>query len=381
MSSPLPRRAHQALVRKLAETRRRAPGGDVFTGHHNTNVILPLGLPLALLLGVGVKVFGVRGKFRTPVETVEVVPRLWRRESEVLRAVSRSLAQVPRCLADFDDWSLHTYLAGEPLSGVLEPGEPVGEDRMRALADFFARVASVPIDRLPELPESYWPAEGCSRQFLGWLAKFADDKVHRVNEERFGELFRELGVPDDAIGQFMEHIPDDALTDRPFTLLHTDVHRGNVVVAKALGGREQLCVIDWELALYGDPLHDLATHLVRMNYDDAERRHMTDLWARAMRDAGHERMTCGMETDLSHYLDFEYVQSVFPDVMRAALALGPAPADGDFAVAAGRVLRAMERAWKPLHLDGKGPDPATILKALRVWHERDLAGQRPWCDA
>ncbi|MEV3856153.1 aminoglycoside phosphotransferase family protein [Streptomyces sp. NPDC050095] len=369
MSSPLRHRAHQALIRRLAETRRRAPNGEVVTGHHNTNVILPLGIPLALLLGVGVKVFGVRGKFRTPVETVEVVPRLWRRESEVLRAVSRSLSQVPRCLAEFEEWSLHTYLAGEPLS-TAAPSAPVGEERLRALAEFFARLASVPIEGLPELPETYWPEHGRSRQFLSWLAEFADDKVHRVNEGRFGDLFRAVGVPDDAIPAFMGRVPA-GLTDRPYAVLHTDVHRGNVVVAKAPGGREQLCVIDWELACYGDPLHDLATHLVRMNYDDAERRSMTDFWAEAMCAAGHEKMTRGLDTDLCHYLDFEYVQSIFPDVMRAALSLGEEPTDADFSVAAGRVYRAMERAWKPLCLDGDGPDQAVALKALYVWHEQD----------
>ncbi|MGY0024946.1 phosphotransferase [Streptomyces sp. cg35] len=367
MSSPLHRRALQALIRRLAEARRRAEGGEVVTGHHNINVIVPLGFPLAVLLGVGLWAFGVRGKFRTPVKTVEVVPRLWRRESDVLRAVTGWVPQVPRCLADFGEWSLHSYVVGEPLSAV-RPDGPVGEERLKALAGFFARLASVPVEALPELPESFWPERGSSRQFLGWLAKFADDKVHRVNEERFGDLFRAVGVPDDAIESFMERLTD-GLTDRPFALLHTDIHRGNVLVAPAPDGLERLCVIDWELASYGDPLHDLATHLVRMDYDDAERRAMIDFWAGAMRDAGLEKMTRGMETDLSHYLDFEYVQSVFPDVMRAALALGETPTESDFAAAGRRVCRAMERAWKPLSLEGEGPDPAAAVEALRRWHE------------
>ncbi|MFE1953404.1 phosphotransferase family protein [Streptomyces sp. NPDC059524] len=375
MSSPLPRRAHQALIRKLAEARRRAPGGDVVTGYHNTNLVLPLGVPLALLLGVGVRALGVRGKFRVPVRTVEVVPRLWHREADVLRAVGATVGEVPRCLADFGEWSLHSYLTGEPLSELVPEG-PVGEDRLRHFAGFFARLASVPVERMPSPPEAYWPQPGDSRQFLGWLAKFADDKVHRVNEQRFGGLFRAVGVPDDAIERFMTRLPD-RLTDRPYAVLHTDVHRGNVVVGRAPGGRERLCVIDWELALYGDPLHDLATHLVRMDYDDAERRRMTDLWAQAMRANGHEAMTAGMDTDLAHYVDFEYVQSVFPDVMRAAIGLGETPSDAEFAAAADRVLRAMERAWKPLDLGaGKPLDRARADEALRAWH-REQHGRRP----
>lgn len=64
MSSPLHRRAFHSLVRRLAEARRRSPDGEVVSGHHNTNLILPLGRPLAFLLGESSG--HVLAKFRTP---------------------------------------------------------------------------------------------------------------------------------------------------------------------------------------------------------------------------------------------------------------------------------------------------------------------------
>ncbi|MEV7346063.1 aminoglycoside phosphotransferase family protein [Streptomyces sp. NPDC093544] len=368
MSSPLPRRAHQALVRRLAEARRRSPDGEVVTGHHNSNHIVSLGLPLAFLLGLGMDSGRVRAKFRTPFKTVEVVPRIWRRESEVLRVVSERLGEVPRCLADFGEWSLHAYVAGRALAEVIPEG-PIGSRRLAALAEFFARLAAVPVSGLPARP-SDWPVDEDSWGFLRWLARFTEQRVHQVNRPRFGGLFDAVGIPRDAVDRFMRSATE--LTPRPFALLHTDVHRANVLVTPGAEG-ERLAVIDWELALYGDPLHDLATHLVRMDYDKTEQELMVRMWADAMRRAGHTEMTTDMDRDLPVYLGFEYVQSVFPDVIRAALALPDCPGEPEFARAATWVCRSMRRAREPLALVDEPLDERAAGEALRQWHSADRA--------
>lgn len=54
------------------------------------------------------------------------------------------------------------------------------------------------------------------------------------------------------------------MVSRPFSLLHTDLHRDNVIFS--YHGDPPLICVDWELATYGDPVHDLATHLVRTAY-------------------------------------------------------------------------------------------------------------------
>ncbi|MFJ8938506.1 phosphotransferase family protein [Streptomyces sp. NPDC102365] len=352
----------------FAEARRSGRDGLVVSGHHNTNRITHLRQPLAFLLGA--ESGKVLAKFRTPLPTVEVVPRIWRRESEVLRAVTGHVGEVPRCLADFDTWSLHGYLDGRALADE-NPAGRLGDARLLELAEFFARLAGVPADELPPLPAD-WPDEGDSQGFLVWLAGFAERQVHQPNRSRFGLLFNAVGVPVDAVDRFMTAAP--RLTDRPFCLLHTDVHRANVVVVSGPGGGH-LSVIDWELALYGDPLHDLATHLVRMNYDKSEHDLMTRLWTEAMRRAGHEDMTDGMDVDLPVYLGFEYAQSVFPDVMRAALSLPAHPGEQDLTEAAGQVSRALRRAREPLGLTAKMPDVRDVSEALREWHAADRAAR------
>lgn len=372
MSHPLPRRAHQSLVRYLAEARRHRPVGTVVSGHHNTNRIAAVGQPLAFLLGL--RSGRDLAKFRTPLPTVEVVPRIWPREGDVLRAVGRHVGGVPRCLADFGEWSLHTYLAGFALVDEVPHG-PVGSERLAALADFFARLADVRSHDLPPLPAD-WPDDGDSRGFLSWLHRFTDVEVHQANRPRFGELFDAVGVTREVVERFMTSVPE--LSPRPFALVHTDVHRANVLVVEDPEGA-RLAIIDWELALYGDALHDLATHLVRMGYDKAEHELMVRMWRDAMCRADHADMTVGLDHDLAVYLRFEYAQSVFPDIMRAALALPEGPAEEDLAQAAEQIRRALHRAREPLALVDV-PDERHTVDALRRWQAADVARMRREAD-
>jgi aminoglycoside phosphotransferase (APT) family kinase protein len=337
----------------------------VVSGHHNTNLVMPLGAPLALVLRQ--RSGDVLAKFRTPLQAVEVVPRIWRRESELLRALDGRVRHVPRCLADFGEWSLHEYLPGPTLAEAAPEGQRIGPDRVAALAGFFAELAGVPERDLPPLPAD-WPDDGDSESFLGWLARFAEQQVHQANRPRFGMLFDAVGIPRDAVERFVNTLPTSA--QRPFALLHTDVHRANVLVLPGPDG-EHLAVIDWELALYGDPLHDLATHLVRMDYDKDERELMIELWTHAMRRTGHGEMTADLDRGLRAYRDFEYVQSVYPDVMRAALYLPEHPGERELSEAAGRVCRALRRAWQPLRLTGDPRDENEVREALRRWHAAD----------
>ncbi|MEU1132157.1 phosphotransferase [Streptomyces sp. NPDC005900] len=370
MPSPPPRSPHEApkrgrretWIRRLADAHRDHPDREVVAGHHNVNHVVPLGWSLALLLRT--MPFRARVKCRMPRETVEVVPRIWPSEAELLTVVSRHLREVPRCLRDFGDWSLHSYRAGRALSDI-QPEGPVGEAMMRSFAQFFARAAAVPERELPPRPAG-WPAPGRSQDFLDWLIAFTEERVHRPHRPRFEQLFTAVGLRPDVLGAFRDDPRRPPLTPRPFCLLHTDVHRANVVV-----GRRRMAVIDWELAMYGDPLHDLATHLVRMEYEKDEQTRMTELWAEEMERAGHRDMTAGLTADLPVYLDFEYAQSVLPDIMRAALgltALPTGPDDTDHARAAARVCRALRRAAEPLRL-ADVPDERRVERALREWHE------------
>ncbi|MFC4494658.1 phosphotransferase [Streptomyces ovatisporus] len=338
------------------EQHRRRPDGFQLHGHHHHNYVVELREPLASIVQ---EAPGRLGKFRTPLETVQVLPRVWH-EGDVLRALRPALPGVPRVLITIGRRALHSYVEGAALSETAPPGTPLGDETLRRIASLFGDLAEVPAESLPRLPAE-WSSDGDSARFLQNLADFAHHEVHLRNRPRFGALFRELGIPDDA----MERFSRDAklLHDRPYSLLHADIHRANLVRRKDGG----LALVDWECALFGDPLHDLATHLVRMEYTAEEQRRMTGLWRREMRRRGLADRLVGMESDLRVYLDFEYAQSVFPDTIRAARALPADAGRSDFEVAAASVHRALRRAEAALELRGV-PDHAHVEEALRSWH-------------
>jgi aminoglycoside phosphotransferase (APT) family kinase protein len=348
------------------ELHRRRRGGFLLNGHHHHNYVVELREPLASIVQ---EQAGRLGKFRTRLQTVQVIPRVWP-EGEVLRALRPHLATVPRPLHIVGHSALHTYVEGVPLTEIAPPGSPVGDDTLRRVARLFGELADVPAEALPKMPRA-WLTEGSddSTGFLRNLAAFAHREVYRKNLPRFGRLFRELGIPDDA----MEHFANEAkrLRPRPYTLLHTDIHRANLL--RRDDG--ELALVDWEAALFGDPLHDLATHVVRMEYTDEECRRLIALWRREMRKRGLRKRLEGMAEDFRVYLDFEYAQSVFPDTMRAADALPAAAGESDFDVAAASVHRALKRAQGALSLVAVA-DHEAVKRALITWHRERQAV--PW---
>lgn len=343
------------------ELHRRRSDGFLLQGHHHDNYVVALQEPLASILQ---EPAGGLGKFRTRLRTVQVIPRVWQ-EGAVLRAVRPHLASVPRSLFTVRRRALHTYVEGVPLNEISPPGSPVGDEVLKRIAWLFGELAQVPAQDLPALPKG-WSTDGDSTRFLQNLVTFAHQEVYLRNRSRYGRLFRELGIPEDAVERFSREAKQ--LQPRPYSLLHTDIHRANLLMDKD----GDLVLVDWESALLGDPLHDLATHVVRMDYTDAECRRLIGLWRREMRRRDFEDRLVGMEHDFRVYLDFEYAQSVFPDTIRAAGALTTGAAERDFDIAAVSVHRALRRAAKALDL-GAAPDHRAVKQALRNWHREQQA--------
>ncbi len=333
--------------------------GEVSAGYHNRNYLVPLTDPMARLVGLPPgQVVRVRVRKR---RALSVVIRTWQDESEILESLRGVLPNVPRCLAKIRDSAVLSHVEGIPLASVCENGKPVDHLLVEALVGQLAHMSRVGSAGLPQLPAD-WPRDGRSRAFLRHLALLTDRQVRQPNQAEFGGLFAALGVPEDAMAAFAARVPP--MTRRPFTLLHADLHRDNVIVSYV--DVPPLVLVDWELATFGDPLHDLAVHLVRMRYPQSQREEVKHAWAAAMCAARPEAVR-GLETDLRHYLDFEHAQSVYPDVMRAARSLGTGRQPVGLREAAEAVVRALEVAREPLRLEGV-PDSAEAARILRRWH-------------
>ncbi|MFE5045517.1 aminoglycoside phosphotransferase family protein [Streptomyces sp. NPDC056637] len=340
--------------------------GDLVRGHHNQNwVVQPVGgerrIPGC-----------AQGEYvivREPIEdALPVVIRTWQDEAAILDAVRGALPHVPRCLFRRQGTTVLSFVEGLPLSSVCPSGTKVDGVVVSALAELLADMTQVKRSALPALAQ-HWPRKNQGRtSYLRALVLAAEEQIRRPNWAAFGGLFAQLGVGERALTDYAERLP--TLISRPFGLLHTDLHRDNVILP--YGDGPPLICVDWELASYGDPLHDLATHLVRMRYPDAQWRAVQDAWRKAMLQRRPDAVN-GFEQDLDHYVEFERAQSVYPDVMRAANSLLGHYGQADLDAAAREVHRALETARDPLKLTSV-PDEPTITKILYRW-QKSRGGQ------
>ncbi|MFF0780661.1 aminoglycoside phosphotransferase family protein [Streptomyces sp. NPDC003720] len=357
--------SHHAVSAFVAEAEVRA---EPSSGHHNRNFVVPVSSDVAPHLGRPAGT-DVTVRIRR-AEALPVVIRTWQNEAAILRAIEDVLPGVPRCLAEGDGFAVHSYVEGIPLAGVCGNGQRVESVLVRAMAGLFAEMTRVNDSSLPPLPPG-WPArDDDSSGFLRALAQLADVQIRQPNWSLFGPLFTALGVPEDALARYAERVP--AMDRRPFSLLHADLHRGNVIMS--YGGDPPLIWVDWELATYGDPLHDLAVHLVRTGYPDDQWAEVIDTWADVMREFRPAAVT-GLVRDLPHYIAFERAQSVYPDVMRAAEALAKTSDQKGLDEATTRIRRALRAAAGPLAL-ARIPEPREIEAILHRWRASAGGGGR-----
>ncbi|MFF4862175.1 phosphotransferase family protein [Streptomyces sp. NPDC001231] len=356
---PRPFLGERALRDVRAFVRLAAELGEYSSGHHNQNHVLPLTDHMARLLctkaGTSVTVRIRRA------QALPVVIRTWENEAAILDAVRGVLPNVPECLVKQDSFAIHRYVEGVPLSSVCGNDKPVDSLLVKALADLLARMTQVRREALPPLPPQWPRNDRDSQAFLQTLARLADRQIKQPNWHVFGGLFAALGIPEDALIQLSERVP--AMARRPYGLLHADLHRDNLIMA--YGGDPALICVDWELATYGDPLHDLATHLVRMRYPGHQWAEVVDAWAEATARIRPAAVN-GLAKDLRHYVAFERAQSVYPDVMRAAQGLEDALDQKSLDEATACVRRALEVGAEPLGLRNV-PGVAEIERVLFRW--------------
>ncbi|MDH6451114.1 MULTISPECIES: aminoglycoside phosphotransferase family protein [unclassified Streptomyces] len=336
-------------------------------GHHNKNFVLPLSDEMARLVK---RPPGTRVIVRVPrKEALRVVIRTWSDESAILKAVRRGPVHVPESLYSGDGFAVHGYVPGVPLSHVCRNDQPVDQVFIDALCGLLARLRVVPGHLLPPLPAT-WPADHRDSQgFMRALVLAAEEQIRKHNWTEFGLLFEALGVPEKALVRLAKRVP--AMTRRPFGPLHGDLYRDNVIVS--YDAKQPLICVDWELGSYGDPLYDLATHIIRMRYPEGQWNQVVDSWVEQMSLVCPEAVD-GVHEDLRHYLAFERAQSVYPDIMRAARSLREGTLDRrrlDEAVAT--IHRAMDAAKCPLKLR-RMPGKRRIERVLTTW--LDGSGER-----
>lgn len=333
----------------------RVPVGAVrLAGHHNRNFIVPVSAD-------------AWEKYRYPIAGARRFDWFaWADENEVLRCLARVpgwSALVPRVLrsghgTDAEPYSVHTYVDGDSLEKACPAGQEVPGEYLDQIVELFRMMAGMPLRILPANPAG-WPADGDSGGFFAACVDVAQ-KVFEGHLGVYGMLFDELGVVKDALLLHAERSP--APRPRPFILLHGDLHRENIIVRRHSG---KLFFIDWELAMRGDPVYDLATHLRLMRYPKVQADSAAERWSQALR-AVDEGLVAGWSRDLRTYLGFKRIQAVHTDTVRIAVLVERGRLSPERA--AGRLLKVLREARPYLGM-ARLPERRRIVAALTEWRQ------------
>lgn len=225
-------------------------------------------------------------------------------EPDVLVAIAPYVADVPRLLHSSRKprFQVHEYVEGEVVNAAWPRGDRLPARIVPAVVGLLGRLQRVPRAALPPIPG--WPADGDTAAFGRALSNVTEGVYERFRR-RYWWALREFQVPADPLRAVRERWP--SMSARPFCLVHSDIHRKNMILT---AGR--VVFLDWELALWGDPLYDLAVHMSKMGYLPDERDRLVDRWLRAMPAAA----TAGWSEDLATYLVHEQVKEALVGCIR-----------------------------------------------------------------
>ncbi|MDT0485149.1 aminoglycoside phosphotransferase family protein [Streptomyces doebereineriae] len=260
------------------------------------------------------------------------------------------------------------------LAKTCPPDKPIDSLVVGLLTRFLTRLALVRKDALPPLPAEWSRNERDSRAYLDTLVRHAKQRMFAPDWTAIGGLFAVLGVPGDALARYAEQVP--ALSRRPYGLMLTNLARDNVIILE--GPKLSVARLDWTSASYGDPLHGLASHVVRMRYPEDQVEEVVQEWASEMR-CTRPLAVSGLGRDFRYYVDFERIHAAYDDVIRAAKSLGDSVEDRRLLAVSADIGTALERAAGLLGMSEVAPEKE-IADALFRWQAsrvaRDAEGLR-----
>jgi aminoglycoside phosphotransferase (APT) family kinase protein len=302
---------------------------------------------------------------RIPIQGAETMDlRPWS-EAEVLAAIARYVPHAPRLLyvSASPPFQVQEFITGEVLYKLAPRGTPVPSHVLGDVVALFLQLTRVPRDELPAVPKG-WPADGDTAGFAHQLSALTG-RVYDEFRDAYAPLYEQFGVPDNPLKPILSSW--NTLTERPSVCVHADVHRKNIIIRDGVS-----VFLDWELALRGDPVYELAVHVHKMGYLPDEEDTVLTRWCEAM----PPEHTAGWHQDLDTYLAHEQVKSAIVDIVRYAQAFSQRrfrdPEDELISKLATKVNNARRRWGNPDDIE-----TAAVDQALRRWAatHRDIRRQ------
>lgn len=238
------------------------------------------------------------------VDAEEMDLRVWR-EEETLQRIAPYVPLAPRLLYQCENprFQIQEFIPGEIVDVTHPQGTVIPGEAIRDLIRFMSSLLDIPRRAVPGLSPT-WPDDGDTPAF-GRLLSEVTARAFTRGRRTCARAFRELGIPSDPLAPVIDRWRE--LAPRVFGFVHADIHRKNMINSPA-GVR----VVDWELALWGDPVYEMAVHLHKMGYPTEQERRVTDVWA----DSLPASLIDGHARDIAIYRAHEQVKSAVVDTVR-----------------------------------------------------------------
>ncbi|MAZ00482.1 MAG: hypothetical protein CMH32_08115 [Micavibrio sp.] len=245
--------------------------------------------------------------FRFPMKSALMMDPRSFKEQDILSLLDGKDIAVPRILYAEADGSFYVeeFIDGFTMENRLPPGAKMPKPYLEQLAHFYHKLAVLKTNDVRPYIDAGAPAQGNARDFFSYIVSFSED-VFKRNSKKHAEQYEFLGLGTEPYAYFKQ--ASKTLTDRPWRLIHADLHRGNIMVDH----HKKLWFIDWELGLYGDLLLCIAAHIHRTRYYERERKMLIE----DIKQGLPEAFLKNFDKDLEFYLNFEAMKSVITDTYR-----------------------------------------------------------------
>jgi aminoglycoside phosphotransferase (APT) family kinase protein len=289
---------------------------------------------------------------RTRLQDAPVMDLTIWNEADVLAVLEKYSVKTPRLLSLFreEGAQFHDFIHGRQLNQILPKGSTIPQAWTEQIMNFFLALRLIPKSELPSTPQD-WPKNGDSIGFAHEI-EAVTRRVEIGFRSTHHKLWARLGIPENPLNI----LSWNSLSRRDYSLLHCDIHRKNIIVTP----EEGLIFLDWELALWGDPLYDLAVHIHKMDYPDFQSLGFIKRWAYLM---GYDYDI--VWSDLQTYLCHEQVKSALVDSVRYASLVAPGVPEKrleELSIVLTRKLNRARRVWGITEVIG----PEEVSKELSL---------------
>ncbi|MEU7035932.1 aminoglycoside phosphotransferase family protein [Streptomyces sp. NPDC046237] len=317
--------------------------GESAAGYYNRNV--------------GVRTAEGKVNIRIPLAAADSMDvRLWD-EEDVLACIGPYVGHTPelRHVSRDPRFQVHHFIEGQVLDSFSPRGSAVPSHVIDDVIGVMDQLARIPVEKAPLLPAE-WPDSGDSAGF-GRLLTRLTQRVYDTHRDEYAGVFAEFGIPAEPVA-VVEPLWD-GLESRPFAVLHADLHRKNMIVADGL-----TWFLDWELALWGDPMYEIGIHFHKMDYPAEQQAEALRQW-RARLPA---QATVGPAADLELYVAHERIKSAIVDTVRYSKQLvGADRSVREFLT--GRLARKLNVARAVWGAD-TGMTAERVARGLAAWVDR-----------